>query len=545
MWSARKAVPGLVTAAATSAALSEVYRPKTHTSRPIIWQTHACACETVPAVTIPKKASVVDEREPTVVRKDLVRFRGNLDDFYRAYELWDELGRGGSAVVNCARDKSTGLLRAVKRVQHASLEKPWQHLQIEVEALTDLDHPCIVRLFEYFDTKTELLLVEELCNGGSVEEFLSTRKTAITYEQAALLLRQMLKAILCCHLHGLVHRDLKADNFMLAERDSTTTVKLIDFGLCHRCQDSKSVAAGTLPASAPEVLRCGGEYGTAADMWSLGVILFQMLTGEHLINGLTDTSSQWRRWFTGESIESECIRKVCDLKYIRDRIAAVEAIPNINADAVDLLKRMLHENPTERINAVHALSHPFIISSYMVYPAGAAVFDMEIIPKFRRFAAAPALKRLAILVEAHILGPHDDPRLSAEYLSFRAIDIDGNGTLSRYELAEALKVHGQEIPNDLDDLCRIVDISGDGSLNLVEFIAATAVPEVYRRKRFCVATFRALDADGDGRITAKDVEKLLKPSERRLDIAKRVIDEIDIKKTGFVTMDQFMALMES
>merc|ERR1740121_3448214 len=115
------------------------------------------------------------------------------------------------------------------------------------------------------------------------------------------------------------------------------------------------------------------------------------------------------------------------------------------------------------------------------------------IPKMRHFAGLPAFERLAILVEAHILGPHDDPLLGPDYLSFRVADVEGKGVLTHTEIADALRAHSLEVPADLQELCRAIDISGDGLVNLVEFIAATAAPQVYRRVRLCKATFRALD----------------------------------------------------
>lgn len=96
----------------------------------------------------------------------------------------------------------------------------------------ELTHPNIVRLHEYYKDAHTLYLVEEYCSGGTLEALIRDRAgRPMSPDNVALLLRQMLRGVLCCHAHGLTHRDLKPDNFVLASRDSAAALKLIDFGL--------------------------------------------------------------------------------------------------------------------------------------------------------------------------------------------------------------------------------------------------------------------------------------------------------------------------
>eukprot|EP00966_Prymnesium_polylepis_P094502 2187384-Prymnesium_polylepis.1 len=96
----------------------------------------------------------------------------------------------------------------------------------------DLDHPNVVRMYEYYCGDDVVHLVQEYCSGGTLENrVLRSRGGRLDAEEAAIVLRQILRALLCCHAHGLAHRDLKPDNFVYGSADESAALKLIDFGL--------------------------------------------------------------------------------------------------------------------------------------------------------------------------------------------------------------------------------------------------------------------------------------------------------------------------
>lgn len=159
-----------------------------------------------------------------VRRRNLIRCRGGKAELQQDYALKEKLGRGGFATVTRARDRTTGLLRAIKTVQaggHDGGTLDWDRMLVEVEALMELTHPNIVRLHEYYRDEHALYLVEEYCSGGTLEDLLERRRGGLPPPEAATLLRQMLRGVLCCHAHGLAHRDLKPDNFVFASSSPT------------------------------------------------------------------------------------------------------------------------------------------------------------------------------------------------------------------------------------------------------------------------------------------------------------------------------------
>ena len=109
----------------------------------------------------------------------------------------------------------------------------------------------------------------------------------------------------------------------------------------------------------------------------------------------------------------------------------------------------------------------------------AAALDEELIRKMRRFAHAPALRRLAVLIEASLVGQQDNASIHRHILAFRLADRAGLGVLTAADLAEALREHGIEPPTDLELICRCVDMGkGQGAINLIEFVAATMEPRL-------------------------------------------------------------------
>ena len=167
-------------------------------------------------------------------RPHLLRCQGGEVELHADYEMLGFLGRGGFGTVRKARDRTTGLIRAIKAVQcdEGAGEESWERLFGEVEALMAMSpHPNIVRLHGYYRGKDTLYLVEEFCSGGTLEARLKQRGGRLQAAEAADVLRHMLRSVLCCHAHGLSHRDLKLDNYVYASSRNTAALKLIDFGL--------------------------------------------------------------------------------------------------------------------------------------------------------------------------------------------------------------------------------------------------------------------------------------------------------------------------
>ncbi|CAK9091625.1 Calcium-dependent protein kinase 29 (OsCDPK29) (OsCPK29) [Durusdinium trenchii] len=242
---------------------------------------------------------------------------------YEIPEVYESLGSGAFGTVLKVRHTGTGELRACKAVQLQNGSEALKELvELEVTMLKSLDHLNLLRLFEAFrDGDRCVYLVTELCAGGSLAERLEqqrrTRRPMLEGQSAAYA-EQMLSAASYCHQRGVLHRDLKPENVLFLTRAPDSPLKVIDFGLSdtlerlwqnatEELQDrsgalgavarmlpklpggleilatkvTKEVMqrAGTPHYMAPEVYE--GQYGEKADVWSIGVMIFEMLTNRH------------------------------------------------------------------------------------------------------------------------------------------------------------------------------------------------------------------------------------------------------------------------
>lgn len=267
------------------------------------------------------------------------------------YEFGKRLGNGAGGVVFRAKHLESGKFYAIKRCLRA--QEAAGSIEREVRALAALDHPHIVGLREHFSDASWTYLVEELCTGPDLFDFIQQRPTKlddipyVPESVAAGVFRQCLEAVANVHAQGFVHRDVKPDNFVLDGPNDTPHVKLVDFGLADKTVGAplKGKNLGTASWMAPEMI-FREEHTAAVDVWSLGALLFTLLTGEHLVQ---------------HSSESMTRRSLRDPTFSRRRLRSAEALQrlDISEDAVDLLQRMLQHNPAERITAADALAHPF------------------------------------------------------------------------------------------------------------------------------------------------------------------------------------------
>jgi len=293
------------------------------------------------------------------------------------------------------------------------------------------------------------------------------------------------------------------------------------------------------------------KYGPAADMWSIGAIFFQLLTGELLVDLDRERSSSAELMRNLKAVvagsqhglQDDAKAKICSEEFIARRLAVAQRCAP--ARACELLQQMLQQDPKRRITASQALKHRFVTGSYLTTPRAGnqGCFDEDVISKLRRFAAAPAMRRLAVLVEAHLLGPQDDAMINKEVMAFRAADEQGLGALTVHDIAAVLATQDLQVPEDLHDICERVDVGQEGSINLTEFVAATMEPRLYCEPRLCLAAFRILDANGDGCITQSDLEVVLSGSPQCSKTAAAILQSAGPDSHGRVNFKQFCKVM--
>ena len=209
-------------------------------------------------------------------------------------------------------------------------------LHEEVAILQKVDHPNIVKYYETYDDVKFIYLVMELCSGGELLDKL----TEMSENQAAQIMDKILRALIHCHKQNIAHRDIKPDNIMYG---SDGEIKIIDFGLAKQTAKSGQkmhTIAGTPYYISPEVLH--GTYSKECDIWSLGVLLFELIAGHYPFEG---------------NSRAEVFDKINKgLVSFPDSI-----VQKVSADCRDLIKRMLTVDRYKRITGEQAMSHPWFV----------------------------------------------------------------------------------------------------------------------------------------------------------------------------------------
>jgi len=270
-------------------------------------------------------------------------------DFHKAYSVDNraELGTGAfSKVLKGAKkmpDGTLGLPVAVKCIAKTSDLKAEDiaSLEEEVSVLRSIDHPNIIKLYDFYEEKKTFFMVIELMEGGELFERI-VKKTFYNEKEARDLIRILLDALAYLHHRDIVHRDLKPENLLLKSPYNDFDIKLADFGFAKKVSGkSLDTQCGTPGYVAPEILK-GAKYGTEVDMWSCGVIVYILLGGYPPFHDDNHAVLYRKIKAADYSFEPQYWEQVSD-------------------DAKDLIRKMLVVNPESRLSADQALRHPWFL----------------------------------------------------------------------------------------------------------------------------------------------------------------------------------------
>jgi tetratricopeptide (TPR) repeat protein/tRNA A-37 threonylcarbamoyl transferase component Bud32 len=272
--------------------------------------------------------------QPSAVRPDVCSGKP-VDVVVPGYDILEQLGHGGMGVVYKALHIKSNRLVALKMIlssHHASVHEKVR-FQIEAESIASLHHPHIVQLYDIGEHEGQPFFSLEFCDGGSLDK--QMKSTAPSSRNAAELVETLARAVHYAHSRGVVHRDLKPANVLLASRGEVTTLKIADFGLAKQLDSASDLSRtgaiiGTPAYMAPEqALGKTSEVGPPADIYALGAILYECLTG--------------RPPFKGESA-----LEVLELVRMREPPAVSRLAPKTPRDLETICQKCLRKSPANR-----------------------------------------------------------------------------------------------------------------------------------------------------------------------------------------------------
>ncbi|KAJ9454228.1 Myosin light chain kinase A [Diplonema papillatum] len=289
---------------------------------------------------------IADMAEATEFDNDGCNQKRENRTVFEMYDLLEELGKGSYGVVSKARHKETGSLMAVKSIdKRAAGAKGLREVFSEVEILSLLHHPSIVRLEEIYEDQSTLWLVMDLVEGGELEAELK-RQVHFKEHATRRIVKHLLLALEYLHGKGIVHRDLKLANMLVSGRfdeGGYCDVKLADFGFSCVVSNESTLTSfcGTTVFMAPEILT-DRPYGKPVDMWAVGVITYLLTYGKLPFSAYSD---------------ADLIKQICDAQFaFRDELLETPASSGLK----DFIKQLVIVDVHTRLTATEALHHYWV-----------------------------------------------------------------------------------------------------------------------------------------------------------------------------------------
>lgn len=365
----------------------------------------------------------------------------NLTDLYF---IKNDLGQGSYGKVFQVKNKITGETRACKQLAIKHIQN-YEKFMLEINILSKMDHPNIIKLYEVFEDKRYVYLVMEECTGGELFDKIIDRlqnDSIFTEKEAAKIFKQMMMAIAYCHKEGICHRDLKPENLLLLNKKDDTNIKIIDFGLSNIFIDKKGVEikmtskVGTAYYVSPEVL--SGNYDKSCDIWSAGVILYILLCGDPPFNGAND---------------NDIYKKIKTKKFGYTN----PLWTNVSNDAKELINMMLSD-PDVRPTAEDVLQNSWVKD--LAPNSNESILKLNP-SSLKTYGNASKFEKAVATFICSRLKDEDVEHLKEVFM---AIDKNGDGHLSLEEMIEGMSKVGFD-KKQVEDLFKEIDTDKSGAVD--------------------------------------------------------------------------------
>ena len=451
------------------------------------------------------------------------------------YKKLNFLGEGSFASVYRVQNKYTNVICAMKIINksyNCSAEDEKDILN-EINILRLMDHPSVLKIFEFYSNKQSYSIVTELCPGGELFQQIID-KGPFNEKYSAYIMYQLLSAVNYCHKMHIVHRDLKPENILIVSKDKEgyPTIKVCDFGTS-KIFEKGAVQRNLVGSSyyiAPEVLK--KNYNEKCDIWSCGVIMYILLSARPPFGGNDDNDIMERVSIGKYDLESSPFDK-------------------LSSSALDLIRKCLTMDVNQRISADECLKHPWFKenkSQEMYNKINDGNTMKNLIENLKRYRRTSVIQETALAYLVHHFPQIKDVINSCKL--FNQIDKSGDGKISKKELLKGIseRYNSKTLEKDIDEIYKNLDMDNNGYIGYEEFVRAAVSKEYFVKDNVLRFAFRYFDKDDSGEITIDEVEQMFAqsiPDKKKVhDTLKAIVQEVDRNNDDKITYEEFCIVMK-
>lgn len=459
------------------------------------------------------------------IQNFITKLDTNVED---SYKIIKKLGKGSFGSVYKVMHIKTGIIRAMKVIKKDSVrfQDDDKKFLKEIEVLIKLEHPNIIKIFEYFTDDLNYYLITEYISGGELYEGL-VKMSNFNEFKCAFILNQIISAVYYLHSNNIVHRDIKPENILISNSNKDLlSIKLIDFGSCNYIKKNENftLKVGSPYYIAPEVLK--HDYNNKCDIWSIGVILYILLVGYPPFKA-KNKNDLFNKIKTGNySMEGPGWNRV-------------------SAQAKDLVTHMLEYDYNKRYSAEKCLNHIWIKQLEKSKESN-QINDRyleSVLVNISNLHVREKLQQATIAYIVHSIYCNEE--IDDLKHVFNKLDINKDGKLTYQEFRDGFSKHfqGKEFLKEINIEQLLSDIDGnlDGVISYEEFLRVTVNKKKLLNERNLQIAFDKFDLDKDGKLSKTEIKTVLDTTD--FEYINRLIDAIDNNRDGYVSFDEFKNLM--
>ena len=499
---------------------------------------------------------------------------GHKTNPWSVYKELEEIGFGTYGVVKkvCLID-NPDIIRAIKIIPKESLIEGYDEdkLSNEIFILKNLDHPNIMKIYEFFDDENYYYMVTEYCDQDNLYKNIN-KLNCLNQIVVKLIMEQLFNAVAYLHSKGVFHGDIKLENIMLysttkykkarfslinrslnnnvnlqnemnnsyKQKKYTSNslnfvndmlnyeIKLIDFGcskIFSKRGEKKSGIIGTSIYCSPEVI--DNLYDEKCDEWACGVLMYILISGEPP--------------FDGEK-EEEIFKKIKKCEYNFEP----EPFKYVSENCINLIKKLLEPNKNKRIKAIDALKHPFFTENFNPGKALTQNKDLSLIEKLSKIKKPFSKFHEAIIsyMCSNFLSKDEEKKLRAV---FRYIDYDRKNFLTKENIEKILKENGQLLSEEkIKNILNAFDFDENGSVEYQEYLIGLCDKNLLFSKNNLKNCFDMIDNKKKGYIDSEDIKNFAFQDKTINDIAlKAYLEQFGMKIENKLYFDDFAFIIKN